>query len=162
MSKGQFWSHWDFFFFSVFLQEFRKVGWLTEPDVFSIIAINAVLALMCLLMVLVLSHCTANSKSSKITSFSTLLFLWEKTGFGETMKFYFLSLWTLSHDAVCRSLNRWIKVWLINPKAGRYSYLLIHCEISLFSSFGEFTNMSPLLWACQWHISCTHLGNSHL
>lgn len=77
MSKGQFWSHQDFFLF--FLQEVRKVGWLTEPDVLSIIAINAVLALMCLLMVLVLSHRTANSKSSKITSFSSLLFLWGKT-----------------------------------------------------------------------------------
>lgn len=66
-------------FFLFFLQEVRKVGWLTEPDVLSIIAINAVLALMCLLMVLVLSHCTANSKSSKKTSFSSLLFLWGKT-----------------------------------------------------------------------------------
>lgn len=78
MSKGQFWSHQDFF--SVFfLQEIRKFGWLTEPDVLSIIAISAVLALMCLLMVLVLSHCTANSKSSKITIFSSLLFLRGKT-----------------------------------------------------------------------------------
>lgn len=79
MSKGQFWSHQDFYLSSIFLQEVRKVGWLTEPDVLSIIAINAVLALMCLLIVLVLFHCTANSKSSKITSFFKFAFPWGKT-----------------------------------------------------------------------------------
>lgn len=98
------------FFFPVFLQEVRKVGWLT--DVMRIIAINVVLALMCLLMVLVLSHCTANFKSSKITSFSNLLFLGGTLWIGGNCEVLSSPHYELSLMTLC------VGVWLGELKFG--------------------------------------------